>query len=63
MGNLEKSRECFVLEKDSPDAALKGIGRWTRAFGVLLVSSAGVECASDADTECGHDNVRAFSGA
>jgi hypothetical protein len=28
VGNLEKSRECFLTEKHSPDAECGGTGRW-----------------------------------
>jgi len=35
MGNLEKSRECFLTEKDSPDAECGGTGRWSQKSGVL----------------------------
>ena len=28
VGNLEKSRECFLSEKHSPDAECGGTGRW-----------------------------------
>jgi len=30
VGNLEKSRECFSLEKHSPDAGRGGIERWPK---------------------------------
>ena len=35
VGNLEKSRECFLTEKHSPDAECGGTGRWPLASGVL----------------------------
>ena len=35
IGNLEKSRECFLTEKHSPDTLRGGTGRWPLASGVL----------------------------
>ena len=35
VGNLEKSRECFLSEKQSPDALRGGTRRWPLASGVL----------------------------
>jgi len=43
VGNLEKSLECFLLEKHSPDSGLGCIKRWSRVSGVLSVAGAGVE--------------------
>lgn len=31
VGNLEKSRECFLTEKHSPDAECGGTGRWPQS--------------------------------
>jgi len=31
VGNLEKSRECFLTEKHSPDAKCGGTGRWPQS--------------------------------
>ena len=39
--SLEKSRECFSLEKHSPNAGLRGTGRCTCVFSALSVSSTG----------------------
>ena len=41
VGNLEKSRECFLTQKHSPDAECGGTGRWPLASGVL---SGAAEC-------------------
>jgi len=40
--SLEKSRECFSLEKYSPDAGLEGTRRWPRRHQTLLLH---VQCA------------------
>ena len=47
----------------SPDARLRGIGRWTKASGVVSVANAGAECASNANNECRQDTVRTSGGA
>jgi len=37
MGNLEKSRECFLSEKHSPDAECEGTGRWPQSLMCLTL--------------------------